>query len=184
MKNRKIHLEKDGETVSFQEFSKIMEGKQKIYILDLDGIEEDKPNLCIYQKLVNFPEVWVDFGPRDIGDVVHATTAGATDMTIRRNLCPRLNLSEVKEITENKIYVNVGLNTDLSFENVDGIINFNSREETEKEYDYREFLKKTGLQSKIYSYESELKNRAYWEYFNVEGLLVDLNKIKEFEDAV
>lgn len=184
MKNKKIHLEKNGEPISLQEFSKIAEGKQKIYILDLDGIEKDKPNLCTYQRLQNFHALWVDFGPRNLGDIVDATMSGATDITIRKSLCPQLNVSEINEISENKIFINIEQGKDGFLEKADGVINFNSRENTEKDYNYSSFLKKIGTTNKIYSYESELKNRPYWEFFNVEGLLVDINKIKEFENAV
>ena len=184
MINRKIHLGKNGEAVSFQEFLKRAEGKQKVYILDLDGIEKDKPNLCTYQRMSSFHEIWVDSGPRDLGDVVDATMAGATDITLRKELCPQLTMAEIKEIIENKIYVNLRNNSRLSFENIDGVVNFKSREETEKDYNYRASLKNMGVKSKAYSYESDSRSRSYWEYFNAEGLLVDLNKIKEFENAV
>jgi uncharacterized protein related to proFAR isomerase len=184
MKNRKIHLEKNGDPISLREFSQIVEENIKLYILDLDGIEKDKPNLCTYQRISSSHDLWVDFGPRDLGDVVDATMAGATDITLRKNLCPQLHITDIKEITENKIYANIDFTESISFENEDGLVNFNSREETERNYKYGSYLKRIGVNNKIYSYESELKNRSYWDHFNVKGLLVDLNKIKEFKNAV
>lgn len=184
MKNRKIHLEKDGETISSQEFSNLVEDNSKIYILDLDGIEKDKPNLCAYQRFSSFYDLWVDFGPRDLGDIVDATMAGATEITLRKNLCPQLDIAEIKEITENKIYNNIDFKEDNTSEEADGLVNFNSREETESENKYSSSLKKLGMNNIIYSYESKLKNRTYWQYFGAEGLLVDLGKIKEFKNAV
>ena len=58
--------------------------EQIIYILDMDGIEKDKPNLCIYQRLSKSHDLRIDNGPRNLGDVVDATMAGATDITLRK----------------------------------------------------------------------------------------------------
>ena len=183
MKKRKIHVEKTQSSITLKEFLKQVEGEKKIYIFDLDGIEKDKPNLCTYQRLSGSQELWVDNGPRNLGDIVDATMAGATDITLRKNLCSQLYVSEIKEITENKIYENIDFVEELSFGDADGLVNFNSREEIERNFKHSDFLKKRGLKNKIYSYETDLENRAYWERFGVEGLLVDLNKLKEFKNA-
>ena len=184
MKKRKIHVEKTQSSITLKEFLKQVEGEKKIYIFDLDGIEKDKPNLCTYQRLSGSQELWVDNGPRNLGDIVDATMAGATDITLRKNLCAQLYVSEIKEITENKIYENIDFDEELSFGDADGLVNFNSREEIERNFKHSDFLKKRGLKNKIYSYETDLENRAYWERFGVEGLLVDLNKLKEFKNAI
>lgn len=184
MKNRKIHLEKDGESISSKEFSNLIEDNSKIYILDLDGIEKDKPNLCTFQRFSSLYELWVDFGPRDLGDVVDATMSGVTDITLRKNLYPQLNIADIKEITENKVYTNIDFKDDITSEEADGLVNFNSREDTEKDFNYRSSLKKLGENNRIYSYESKLQNQTYWKYFEIDGLLVDLGKIKEFKNAI
>ena len=49
---------------------------EKIYILDFDGIERDKPNFCTFQRISGSYELWVDFGPRNLGDVVDAVMYG------------------------------------------------------------------------------------------------------------
>lgn len=184
MKNRKIHLEKTQSPVTMKEFLKKVEGETRIYIFDLDGIEKDKPNLCTYQRLSGSHELWVDFGPRNLGDVVDATMAGATDITLRKNLCPKLSVFEIKEITENKIYANIDFNEDLSIQDADGFVNFYSRQEIEASFKYGSLLKEMTPKSKIYSYETDLKNLPYWKYFGVVGLFVDLDKIKELKNAI
>jgi uncharacterized protein related to proFAR isomerase len=184
MKNRKIHLEKDGEPISSKEFSNLVEDNSKIYILDIDGLEKDKPNLCTFQRFSSLYELWVDFGPRNLGDVVDATMAGATDITLRKNLCPQLNIADIKEITENKIYTNIDVNEEVDFEGSDGFVNFNSKEVTERDFKFGNSLKRLGVNNKIFSRETKFKNKSYWEYFGVEGLLVDLGKIKEFKNVV
>ena len=51
--------------------------QKPLYILDLFGINKDKPNLCTYQKLSKDFELWIDSGPRNLGDVVDIFMAGA-----------------------------------------------------------------------------------------------------------
>ena len=184
MKNRNIYPGQSQNPLSFEEFLKKIDEDTKIYILDLDGIEKDKPNLCTYQRLSSSHNLWVDNGPRNLGDIVDAVTAGATDITLRINLCQKLNISDIKEISEDKIYTNIDFTEDLSFFDTDGLVNFNTREEIETNFKYGEFFKKMILKSKIYSYESDLDNISYWKHFGIEGLLVDLNKLKEFKNAL
>ncbi|KYK27669.1 hypothetical protein AYK20_08045 [Thermoplasmatales archaeon SG8-52-1] len=183
IKNRKIYLEKDSEHIPIEKFLQLKNENRRAYILDLDGIEKDKPNLCSYQKLSGFYDLWVDFGPRNLGDFVDATMTGVTDLTIRGKLCPQLNITDIKELIENKIYSNIDFSEERPYEKLDGIVNFNSREYLESNYKYGSYLKKVGKDKKIYTYESELKNRSYWENIDLEGFIVDFNKIKEFKDA-
>ena len=131
MKNRKIHLEKPSNSIPLKDFLKQAEAIKKLYILDLDGIEKDKPKLCTYQRLSSYVDLVVDFGPRNLGDVVDATMAGATDITLRKNLCPQLHIPDIKVITENKIYKNVDFAEELFFDDAEGVVNFNSRGEIE-----------------------------------------------------
>ncbi len=184
MKDRKIHTGKTSDPISIIDFLKQAEEIKKIYILDLDGIERDKPNLCIYQRLAGQIDFWVDSGPRDTGDIVDAIMFGATDITLRKKLCPNLQVSELKEISENKIYEKIDFNEEPPFNDIDGFVNFNRKEEIEGNFEYRDKLKKKSANNSIYSYENELKNLNYWKHFNVEGLLVDSNKVKEFKNAL
>jgi len=183
IKNRKIYLEKNSDFISLKDFLQLTNEKKRLYILDLDGIEKDKPNLCTFQRLSSYYDLWVDFGPRDLGDFVDATMTGVTDLTIRKKLCPQLNITDIKELIENKIYSNIDFSEEISFENLDGIVNFNSRDDLENNYKYGGYLKIAGQNNKIYTYEKELKNSSYWKSINVEGFLVDFNKIKEFSNA-
>jgi len=184
MNDRKIYPGKTSDPISIIDFLKQAEKIKKIYILDLDGVEQDKPNLCTYQRLAGQIDFWVDSGPRDKGDVVDATMSGATDITLRKKLCPNLQVSEIKEISENKIYEKIDFNEEPPFNDIDGFVNFNRKEEIEGTFEYRDKLKKKSANNSIYSYENELKNLNYWKHFNVEGLLVDFNKVKEFKNAL
>ena len=184
MKNRKIYLEEGGPPITFKEFLNKIEGEPKIYIFDIDGIEKDKPNLCTYQRVSGAHELWVDFGPRNLGDVVDATMAGATDITLRKNLSPQLTISEIREITENKIYADDAFREDPSFYDFDGLVTFKIRQELESSFKFDHSFKNIVSKLDIYSYDSDINNFTYWKDFGIRGLLIDISKIQEFKNAL
>jgi uncharacterized protein related to proFAR isomerase len=162
---------------------------KKLYVLDLDGIEKGKPNFDIYQKLSTSVDLWVDNGPRNIGDVVDTFMAGATDITIRRGLCPNLKISDIRDVSDNKIYANIDfeklneLDNDMFFYDVDGLVNLIEKDRIELNLEYSKYLNKARLGKKIYSYEPNPKNLSFWAGFNIEGLLVDIKNFKEFKNG-
>lgn len=183
IKSRKIRIGRNSDSMSLKDFLKLTEDKKKIYIFDMDGLEKDKPNLCTYQRLSSFVELWVDNGPRNIGDVVDSTMAGATDITLRKKLSPKLYISDIREITENKIYEYDELdNTNLVFD-FDGIVAFNKKDNIESDFKLKEFFKNMIQKTKVYLYEPDLKNQIFWRNLGVSGLLVDFEKLKEFKNG-
>jgi len=159
-----------------------------LYVLDIDGIERDKPNYCTYQKLSKSFDLWIDCGPRNLGDVVDAFMTGATRITIRREFCRQLNFNSIREITENKIYTYLNLESerkkfddDLFFQISDGLVTFNDKEQIELDCNYSDFLKYQSSKNKILSYESHPSNISFWKNYNIDNLLVDMHLIKEFE---
>jgi len=159
-----------------------------LYVLDIDGIKKDKPNYCIYQKLSKSFDLWIDCGPRNLGDVVDAFMAGATRITIRREFCGQLNFNSIREITENKIYTHLNLESErkknddeLFFQESDGLVTFNDKEKIELDYKYSSFLKYQSSKNKVFSYESDPFNISFWKNYNIDNLLVDMQLIKEFE---
>ena len=191
MKDRKPHLEgKECPSLLAETLEQLDEGSS-IYFLDADGIEKDKPNLCTYQRLPSRQNMWIDAGPRVLGDVVDVVMAGATTIIVRQNLWPKLDIERIKEFTENEIYTGVDLKTQAKNLNnvllpsgIDGVVLLNNREEIEKDFKIADFVKnlisKSG-QRKLYVYDSNLENVTYWEKRGAVGLLVDINKIEEFK---
>lgn len=53
-----------------------------VYVMDLDGVKRDRPNLDIYQKLSHKPFLWIDSLPRDLEDVMDIVIVGAERVTI------------------------------------------------------------------------------------------------------
>ena len=160
----------------------------KLYILDHDGIEKNKPNLCLYQKLSKHHELWVDAGPQVLGDVVDSVIAGANSITIRKNLWQDTDISGIKEISENKIYGEVTLErysisgtiTSLVYD-VDGLVVFDKKNQIEGDFKSAERLKDICKRYETYAYGLKKKNVAYWEKLGVTGLLIDIEREEEFK---
>ncbi len=172
-------------SISVTNISEYIKEDELLYILDLDGIEKGKPNLCTFQKLSSKYQLWVDCGPRNIGDVVDIFMTGATIITIRRTLNPSFRISDIRDISDNKVYLNIDFkdyknygNDDLFLKEYDGFVNFKSREEIERDFKFGDYLNK--MQNKIYCFENNPKNNSFWERFGAIGLLVDINKLKGF----
>ncbi len=188
LKKRKITVEQEEYRLPFNEILEQVDKDVNIYVLDTDGIEKDKPNLCLYQKLSKSHALWVDTGPRVLGDIVDVIMAGATNITVRKNLWHELDVSSIKEITENKIYAGVDLksqdghNTEIfPFYDVDGLVVFDGKNQVERDFKYVGFLKNLCIKHEVYAYERDPKNINYWKNLGVTGLLVDISKIKEFK---
>ena len=187
LKNYKIM----NNSISVTNISEYIKEDEILYILDLDGLEKNKPNLCTFQKLSSKYQLWVDCGPRNIGDIVDIFMTGATSVTIRKVHFPSLNISDIRDISENKVYLNIDYlnlenydnNDDLFIEKFDGFINFNTREELEQNFILHEQINKIKKQNKIYFYENNYKNYPFWEGLGISGLLVDINKLKEFKNG-
>ena len=161
---------------------------EKIYFLDLDGIEKDKPNFCTYQRISSSCDMWVDFGPKDLGDVVDAVMAGANAITLRKSHWINIELSDIRDITENKIFTNIDFNNkdkynfvDTDKQKLDGLVNFYSREEIESSFQNCDYFKTTVKKKPTFTYESNLKNITYWKGFGIKGLIVDFDKLEEFK---
>ncbi|KYK29779.1 hypothetical protein AYK20_00150 [Thermoplasmatales archaeon SG8-52-1] len=175
---------------SFKNILEKFNENEKIYILDFDGIEKNKPNLCTFQRLSHSYNLWVDFAPRNLGDVVDAVMAGATAITLRKPHWPNIEITDIKDITENEIYTNIDFEYKGKYDfreaykhQIDGFVNFYTKEKIESNFQDSDYLKTIGMKNKIYTYESDIKNISYWKGFNIKGVLVDFDKIKEFKNG-
>ena len=188
LKKGKIIVEQEEYHLPFNEILEQVDKDVNIYVLDTDGIEKDKHNLCLYQKLSKSHALWVDTGPRVLGDIVDVIMAGATNITIRNNLWHGLDVLSIKEITENKIYAGVDLKSQadnnkeiIPFYDVDGLVVLDGGNQVERDFKYGSFLKNLCIKHEVYAYERNSKNINYWENLGVTGLLVDIIKIKGFK---
>lgn len=188
IKDRKIFFEKTSKPVSIEYFLNEIKSESKIYILDLDGIKKNKPNLSIYQNISNSYDLWVDYGPRTIDDIVDGFFTGITAITIRKKLCPKLNASEIREITENKFYSNIEFEknrfyniNDTIFNESDGLVNFYSKNQIEYINNNLEYLFQYKAKNNIYTYEENPLNISYWQGFGIQDFIIEQNKIEAFK---
>lgn len=188
LKKRKILLEKGGDLISLDDLLEKFNKDRKIYVLDLDGIEKYKPNLCLYPKLSEKYNIWVDAGPRSIGDVVDSIMAGAINITIRKKIWPELSIPAIKEITDYEIYSDINPKNQKvqsiylsSLNDVDGLVSLTNKNQLDADFKYTSFLKNMCTKYKIYAYDSNQKNFSYWKNIGVAGLLVDMRKAMEFK---
>ena len=160
-----------------------IESDKTVYILDLHGINKDKPNLCVYQKLSRDFDLWIDSGPRNLGDVVDNFLAGASAVTLRDNTWKNINIPGIREVSENKIYLDLNskIIDGLNYYDIDGLVNFKQRNDVEKDADFSYSLKKISVKNNIFSYETDIKNLTYWKALGINKLLVDFDKLEEFE---
>jgi hypothetical protein len=169
-----IHLKKRrilGKEISLKDLLNRI--KDIVYILDMDGIEKNKPNFDFYQKLSRYRKIWVDCGPRYLGDVVDAVMAGAVNVTIRRNHWKEGDLSGIKEIAEIDISIDADLREVQTFD-ADNLVVFLDREEVEGDFKFSSSLKNLCIRHRVYVYEPKLENLSYWKGFGIKGLLKDV----------
>jgi uncharacterized protein related to proFAR isomerase len=174
-----------------KEIKDVIDENESLYILDFDGIEKNKPNLCTVQRLASSYDLWFDFGPKDLGDIVDAIMTGAESITLRKPLWPNIKVSEIKEITENKIFTNIDFEykgkydfKDIYKEQLDGFVNFYSRKEIESSFQNSDYFKTISKKKNVFTYESNLKNISYWKGHGVKGIIVDFDKYKEFKNGL
>ncbi len=158
-----------------------------IYILDHDGINKNKPNLCLFQKLSKKYNLWVDTGPRVIGDIVDSVIAGASKITVRENLINKRDTSIINDFIENEIYININLNFSSLLDeykiqsNVNGFVLLNNEEDNRYDFKSEGYLKNIVKNNKTYYYLSKKENFNYIKNYDFEGYLIDVDKIKEYE---
>lgn len=76
-----------------------------IFILDIDGIEMNKPDLSLITKLSNHKELWVDAAPLTAGGVSDVLISGAERAVMGTKAMLNLDhLEEAVELSENIIF--------------------------------------------------------------------------------
>ncbi len=157
-----------------------------LYVLDHDGLKKNQPNLSLFQKLSKKHDLWVDAGPRVIGDIVDSVIAGASKITVRKNLIDNTEIPDIKEIVENDIYMTITpeffqQSTNNIFKaNINGLVLFNN--DINHLYDFKDqSYFKNIVNNKTYVYLSTKEELHTLKKFNFEGYLIDIEKIEEFK---
>ncbi len=183
---RKIYAEKNGDMLSLKELFTCIDKDADLYIYDKDGVDKDKPNLCTYPKIAEHCKIWVDWGPRTLGDVVDAVMAGATSITLRGNLWPKLEISGIKEMTESNIYEMIdpqNITDKTSFfpssSDVDGYVVSSYKDKFKRNFIYDEAIKNIIKRFNVTIIESDEAFFSYWKNIGISTLLIELNTWKK-----
>lgn len=70
------YYSKDGHVLSLNEILGELEDYEKIYYLDIDGINKNKPQIEVIRELSLRKEIWGDTGARDENGITDAFVAG------------------------------------------------------------------------------------------------------------
>jgi hypothetical protein len=136
---------------------------------------------------MNNYNLWIDSGPRNLGDIVDSIMAGAKSITIRKNKWENFETSDIKEISENQVFILIDdqINEINLFESnvnkeFDGAVLFEKKEEIENDFIFKSHIKDICLKTDVYTYESDITKYRFWENIGVKGLLVPLDVIEVF----
>ena len=179
VKKGKLFDGREGIVISLEDLFKRLKKDTLLYVLDYDGIEHNNPNFDLYQQLTEHCILWIDNGPRRIDDVMDTIMAGATNITLRENLWPTLDLTGVQELTDDDIYLEMSHQyhqretVHIPYVREVGIVLFN--DDTMYESVSKEILTK----QKVYLYSSSTEKILYWSERGVSGIIMDLQKNQE-----
>lgn len=188
IKNRKIVKFNNQDFININDYLNEYQNKP-IYFLDHDGINKNKPNLCLIQKLSKKYELWVDQGPNVLGDIVDSIIAGAENITIRSNLIDLIDLKNIKDIIENKIFLNIDFINKYKLYNFDnknifdGYILFLNNKIFD-EFKLVEQMKNFVNNNNSYAYIHNKNDIKFLNKYNFKGYLVDIEYFEEFKIGI
>jgi len=174
---------KDGNQISIDDLFKRVEKDTMLYVLDLDGIERNNPSLDLCQKLTEHCTLWIDEGPRRLDDIMDTIMAGATNITLREELWPEMDLLNVFELTDDEVYMCIN-STQIQQSHITvftqrdiGVVVFNKDLPTNDDFIPVNVFKNLAIKHKIYLYTAGSNTSSVLEERGITGILVDLNKI-------
>jgi hypothetical protein len=176
IKKGKLLDGKDGEPLSLDNLFSRVEKDSMLYVLDCDGLDHNNPNLELYQRLTEHCVLWIDDGPRRLDDVMDTIMAGATNITLRKELWPDIDIPGVLELTDDEIYIDMSvqqkekMQPQLFFSDGIGIVLFNDASE------YALFSKEFITKHPLYLYTDTPDKIPFWGEQGISGILLVLNK--------
>jgi len=160
------------------------------YLLDISGIEKNRPTLSLHQYTHRWFDTIVDAGCHHIGDVVDSILAGANIVVIRPDLWEEPDFRSIRDISQTHIYIwydplkknNENTKSPLLTSEPDGIIFYADHLEAPLSFDIREKLKTMisihGTKN-VFVFDSLKKHEKEWNQYGMNTLIVDKKKIEE-----
>jgi hypothetical protein len=188
VKKGQLYDGKDGTYLTIDDLFARVEKDAMLYVLDFDGLEHNNPNFELYQKLTEHCVLWIDDGPRRIDDVMDTIMAGATNLTLRHELWPEMNLPAVFELTDDEVYLSLNpTQHDLLrsfYQDITGIVVFNEEPQRDTDFITASFLKDRAATLNTFLYTAPPNTVGHWEERGVTGILVDLNKKEGYNEWI
>jgi hypothetical protein len=156
------------------------EGFSDLYVIDVQGVKKNKPQYTFYQRFSSLYNLWVDTGPRNIGDVVDDIFSGAKHIIIRTNIWKGGSLKSIREFSDQELLIAFELQ-DISklFESMyflndaDGVVLFitkNSLLDFKMESKLNQMIKNNNF----YIFD-DLVNERRWSSKKIKGFLKEIH---------
>jgi hypothetical protein len=180
LKQGKLFTGITGEQLSVDELFSSVEKDTMLYVLDQDGILENKANFDTYQHLTEHCSLWIDNGPRRLDDIMDTIMAGATNLTLRKNIWPDVDIPGILDLTEDELFFALTLDDLKTSQDVSfvysgiGLVIFNEDQQTD--FTSVSHLKDLALKHPIYLYNPSSQPDPTWEQRGITGILRDVQK--------
>lgn len=156
-----------------------------IYVFDEDGIAKNHPNVSLYQRLTNIAELWVDAGPRNVGDIVDDVFSGAKRIVIRPDLWNEIDLQSVVDLTENELMalyhsteIQKGIPHDMVFSQAHGVILQFDEDSLTLDFKMNSIIKQICSTKPTYVLDMRKQQSEKWNTFDVAGVFIPLDLIE------
>jgi hypothetical protein len=180
IKKRKIYTGSTTDTLLEADLIDQIKSDIPVYFFDTDGINNDKPNLCTYQRIGTKLQIWADSGPRVLGDIVDTVMAGAQRITIRPSIWTLDTIEHIHEITEQQLYLHLENSTISQETPIDGIVLLENQDHPQNNFKLESQLKTLATKTKIYVYDPDKNNYSYWQKHGITGILIPLDHYTEY----
>jgi hypothetical protein len=159
-----------------------------IYVFDEDGIKRNHPNVSLYQRLTNIAELWVDAGPRTVGDIVDDVFSGAQRIVIRPDLWVELDLHTVVDLTENELMalyhssdIQKGIPYDMVFTQSHGVVLQFDEESTPLDFKMNSIIKQICKVKTTYILDTRKQQMEKWDTFGITAVFRPLDQMEVFD---
>lgn len=176
IKKGTLYNGRDGAALSIADLFTRIGKNAMLYVLDYEGIENNNPNFELYQRLTEQCTLWIDNGPRRIDDVMDTIMAGATNITLRRELWPDIDLPGIQQLTDDEIFLDMSTQhqeqqtLQVPYAGEIGIVLFN------EDLLYGRFSKDITAKQKIFLYADSTEKVPLWGEQGIAGVIIDLQK--------
>lgn len=98
-------LRSEGEIVAFEELMSLLADYERLYFVDINGIERDHPQMDLIARLSTRRELWVDCGVRDMNTLLDLYVSGADRVVVStKSMIDLAFIGEAVEISDRMVF--------------------------------------------------------------------------------